>query len=113
MSKTISKVPVVCELERSALDFDEQEPDISYHKWWRAVYPQMGGTGTVRFYVGGSNSPNGEPVWDSWQDFDIELDSKVDCFSNYRYPAIKLLDSTEGEWSMVGYDVEYFKEGNR
>ena len=113
VSKTISKVPVVCELERSALDFDEQEPDISYHKWWRAVYPQMGGTGTVRFYVGGSNSPNGEPVWDSWQDFDIELDSKVDCFSNYRYPAIKLLDSTEGEWSMVGYDVEYFKEGNR
>lgn len=112
-TKEISKVPVVCELERSALDFDEQEPDISYHKWWRSVYPQMGGTGTVRFYVGGSNSPNGEPVWDSWQDFDIEIDSKVDCFSNYRYPAIKLLDSTEGEWSMVGYDVEYFKEGNR
>lgn len=110
---TTNPVPVVCELQRSALDFDEQEPDISYHKWWRAVYPQMGGEGTVRFYVGGSNSPNGEPSWDSWQDFDIENDSKVDCFSNYRYPAIRLLDASEGTWSMVGYDVEYFREGNR
>lgn len=112
-TKTTNPSPVVCELQRSALDFDEQEPDISYHKWWRNVYPQMGGTGTVRFYIGGSNNPNGEPTWDTWQDFDIEEDTKVDCFSNYRYPAIKLLDSTEGEWTMVGYDVEYFTEGNR
>ncbi|WXH65943.1 virion structural protein [Salmonella phage SeKF_80] len=112
-TETTNPVPVVCELQRAALDFDEQEPDISYHKWWRAVYPQMGGEGTVRFYIGGSNSPNGEPTWDSWQDFDIENDSKVDCFSNYRYPAIRLLDASEGTWSMVGYDVEYFREGNR
>lgn len=113
ITKSTNPSPVVCELQRSALDFDEQELDISYHKWWRNVYPQMGGSGTVRFYIGGSNSPNGEPTWDTWQDFDIEEDVKVDCFSNYRYPAIKLSDSTEGDWTMVGYDVEYFTEGNR
>lgn len=110
---TVTTRPVYCEVRRDALDFDEQEPDISYHKWWRTIYPQMGGKGTVRFFVGGSNSPNGSPTWDSWQDFDIENDHKVDCFSNYRYPAIRIVDSAEGDWSMVGYDVDYFREGNR
>ncbi|AFC22013.1 hypothetical protein GAP52_020 [Cronobacter phage vB_CsaP_GAP52] len=110
---TVTTRPVYCEVRRDALDFDEQEPDISYHKWWRSIYPQMGGKGTVRFFIGGSNSPNGSPVWDSWQDFDIETDYKVDCFSNYRYPAIRILDTAEGEWNMIGYDVDYFREGNR
>lgn len=110
---TVTSRPVYCEVRRDALDFDEQEPDISYHKWWRTIYPQMGGKGTVRFYIGGSNSPNGSPVWDSWQDFDIQEDYKVDCFSNYRYPAVRIVDSSEGDWNMIGYDVDYFREGNR
>lgn len=112
-TKKTTSSPVFCEVRRDALDFDEQEPDISYHKWWRTIYPQMGGKGTVRFYIGGSNSPNGLPNWDSWQDFDIETDHKVDCFSNYRYPAIRIVDGAEGDWSMVGYDIDYFREGNR
>lgn len=110
---TVTSRPVYCEVRRDSLDFDEQEPDISFHKFWRAIYPQMGGKGVIRFFIGGSNSPNGSPTWDSWQDFDIENDYKVDCFSNYRYPAIRILDSAEGDWSMVGYDVDYFREGNR
>lgn len=109
----VSRVPVVCEATRQALDFDEQEPDISYQKWWRAVYPQMTGKGTVLFYVGGASNPSELPEWDSVQEFVIGEDFKVDCFSNYRYPAIRIVDSAEGEWSMTGYDVEYFREGNR
>lgn len=109
----ITRDPVICEVTRQALDFDEQEPDISYQKWWRAVYPQMTGKGKVLFYVGGASNPSELPEWDSVQEFVIGEDFKVDCFSNYRYPAIRIVDSAEGEWSMTGYDVEYFREGNR
>lgn len=105
--------PVVCEVTRQAMDFDEQEQDISYHKWLRAVYPQMTGSGIVRFYVGGSNNPHAPPDWDSSSEFIIGEDFKVDCFSNYRYPAIKIQDSAAGDWSFTGYDIEYFREGNR
>lgn len=107
------RVPVVCEVTKQAIDMDEQEPDISYLKWWRAVYPQMAGSGTVRFFVGGSDNPYKDPDWDSTQDYTIGVDTKVDCFSNYRYPAIKIQDTAEGSWSFTGFDVEYFREGNR
>lgn len=113
VTKTATRRPVVCELVRQALDFDEQETDISYHKWWRAIYPQMTGIGTVRFFVGGSNNPYQSPDWDSSQEFVIGEDYKVDCFSNYRYPAVRIQDAAEGDWSMTGMDIEYFREGNR
>lgn len=107
------RVPVVCELVKQGIDMDEQEPDINYLKWWRSVYPQMSGIGTVNFFVGGSDNPYRDPVWDSTQDYKIGTDTKVDCFSNYRYPAIKIQDSAEGAWGFTGFDVEYFREGNR
>lgn len=113
LGKYLTRSPVVCELTKSAIDFDEQEQDISYYKWWRAIYPQMSGIGDVRFFIGGADNPWKAPSWDSSQMFSIGTDWKVDCFSNYRYPAIKIQDSAEGQWDFTGYDVEYFREGNR
>lgn len=112
-TKKVTRKPVVCEVVKQAIDFDDQQQDISYHKWWRAIYPQMSGKGTVRFFIGGSNNPYEPPDWDSTQLFEIGEDYKVDCFSNYRYAAIKIQDASEGDWNMTGYDVEYFMEGNR
>lgn len=111
--KYLKRSPVVCELERLSLDFDEQEQDISYYKWWTSIYPQMAGEGTVRFFVGGSDNPYHPPIWTETQNFLIGEDWKVDCFNNFRYPSIKIQDSSEGEWDFTGYDVEYFREGNR
>ncbi|QIN94806.1 virion-associated protein [Proteus phage Privateer] len=111
--KYLSKYPVVCEVERLSLDFDEQEQDISFYKWWRSIYPQMTGEGTARFFVGGSDNPYKAPIWTEVQDFVIGEDWKVDCFNNFRYPAIKIQNFSEGEWDFTGFDIEYFKEGNR
>lgn len=112
-TKLFDRTPVVCEVTRQGIDMDEQEPDINSLKWWRNIYPQMSGIGTVRFFVGGSDNPYKDPVWDSSMDYTIGTDTKVDCFSNYRYPAIRVQDSAEGAWGFTGFDVDYFKEGNR
>lgn len=110
---TIMKKPIVSELVRTGIDFDEQEEDISFNKCWRAVYPQMGGKGVVTFQVGGANDPWSAPTWDTTQEFTIGQDFRVDCWSNYKYNAIRIQDSSEGEWSFTGFDIDYFREGNR
>lgn len=110
---TVTQIPIVSELVRTGIDFDEQEVDISFNKCWRAIYPQMGGVGKVTFSVGGSNDPWSAPYWDTSQDFEIGTDYRVDCWSNYKYNAIKIQDSYEGAWNFTGYDIDYFREGNR
>lgn len=110
---TVSQKPINCWLERTGLDFDEQENDISYNKCWRAIYPQMGGVGEVLFQVGGANDPWSAPTYDSKQFFKISEDFRVDCWSNYKYNAVKVLDTSEGDWSFTGFDIDYFREGNR
>lgn len=112
-NNVFTRVPVVAEAQKQSIDMDEQEGNISYHKWWRQIYPQIVGSGTIRFFVGGTNNPYNYPDWDSSYDFVIGEDMKVDCFSNYRYPALKIQDSSEGSWDFGGFDVEYFVEGNR
>lgn len=111
--ETVTQKPMVSELVRTGIDFDEQEVDISYNKCWRAIYPQMGGVGKVTFQVGGANDPWSAPSWDSTQEFIIGQDFRVDCWSNYKYNAIRIQDADEGAWNFTGYDIDYFREGNR
>lgn len=109
----LMKRPMVSSLERRSLDFDDQEGEINRHKFIKAIYPQFTGKGSVRFYTGGSNDPESPPEWDGSTLFIIGEDTKVDCFTNYRYIAIKLLDTNEGDWSFTGMDIQYFMEGTR
>ncbi|MGL5582173.1 MAG: hypothetical protein ACRDCE_14615 [Cetobacterium sp.] len=105
--------PLPVMMERKSLDFDEQVEQINRFKFIKRIYPQFTGSGSVRFYVGGSNDPESPPTWDGSSEFVIGEDYKVDCFSNYRYISIRLTDLNKGQWSLTGMDVEYITEGRR
>lgn len=105
--------PVVTTLEKSNIDFDDVVEDIGRHKFITSMYPQISGTGNLTFYIGGSNNPNSDPVWDMNTTYTINEDIKVDCFSNYRYPALKIVDSTEGRWTFSSLDIQFVIEGTR
>ena len=112
-SDDFSRRPVVAFLEKRSMDFDEQEQQTYRHKFLRGIYPQFSGTGNIRFFVGGSNDPESSPSWDSNEMFAVGQDYKIDCFSNYRYPSIRVQDTSEGEWVFTGMDIDYFMEGTR
>lgn len=105
--------PMVAFVERTSLDFDDQEGETYRHKFLKQIYPQFTGKGRVRIYTGGANDPESSPTWDSGSVFIIGEDHKVDCFTNYRYVSIKIVDTDEGNWSFTGMDVGYFMEGTR
>lgn len=83
--------PVITTLEKLNIDFDDVVEDIGRHKFITSVYPQISGKGDLTFYIGGTNNPNNEITWDSTSTYTINDDVKVDCFSNYRYPALKII----------------------
>lgn len=112
-TQTVSKQPVIAELLRTHLDMDEMVENIRMCKFIKTITPQFRGTGQINCYIGGSDNPTEEPTWDNYQLFDIETDIKIDGYSNNRYPAIKFVDLSEGEWSFQGYDIDFVVEGNR
>ncbi|MGL5013663.1 MAG: hypothetical protein ACRC6V_05145 [Bacteroidales bacterium] len=105
--------PVIAELVRTHLDMDEAVEDIRSHKFLKHISPQIRGAGNIHVFIGGSETASKEPDWDNWQIFNIEEDTKVDCYSNNRYPAIKFVDMGKGDWSIQGYDINFVVEGNR
>lgn len=112
-TKKEKRRPVLAELVRTHLDMDEMVEDIRAHKFLKSLSPQFRGAGNIHCFVGGSLTASQEPDWDNWQIFDIEEDTKVDCFSNNRYPAIRFSDLGKGDWSLQGYDINFVVEGNR
>ena len=113
VKKEESRSPVLAELIRTHLDMDEMVEDIRSHKFLKSLSPQFRGEGNIHCFVGGSLTASQEPSWDNYQIFDIEEDTKVDCFSNNRYPAIRFADLGKGNWSLQGYDINFVVEGNR
>lgn len=105
--------PVLASLERTTIDMDEAVEELNRHKMITGITPQFSGSGTLRFYSGGSNMPDGYPSWDESVLFTIGDDYKVDCFTNYRYPAIKIEDSSEGLWNLTSLDLSFVLEGTR
>ncbi|MGL5013094.1 MAG: hypothetical protein ACRC6V_02230, partial [Bacteroidales bacterium] len=107
------KRPVVAELTKTHLDMDEVVENTRSHKFIKTITPQFRGAGNIHCYVGGSYNATQEPSWDNYQIFDIEEDVKIDAFSNNRYPAVKFVDFGKGEWSFIGYDIDFVVEGIR
>lgn len=105
--------PMTSILERKSIDFDEVVEDITRYKMITKISPQMSGTGTLTFHVGGANNPEVDPILDESQQFVLGEDVKVDCFVNHRYPAIKIVDTSAGIWDLTSIDVTFLQEGTR
>lgn len=103
--------PVVARLERVAYDFDEMVDDIQYHKIWTQIVPQALGYGSLRVEIGGSNLPNQMVQYLEQNTFKIGEDDKIDCLSNFRYPALRITDSGASEWSLSTFDITFVTEG--
>lgn len=108
-----STQPVICWAERQSMDFDEVVEDIRSYKLIKNIVPQISGSGTLGLHIGGEEDPNLSPLYNEFQSFDILNDTKFDTFANYRYVAIKFIDSGAGSWKFTGYDVELEEGGTR
>ncbi|MGL5015519.1 MAG: hypothetical protein ACRC6V_14725 [Bacteroidales bacterium] len=108
-----NSIPLIAELLRTHIDMDEVVENTRSYKFIRRIVPQIRGYGELHCSVGGSFNSTQEPDWDNYQVFNIEEEDKIDAYSNNRYPAIRFMDYTDGEWSFIGYDVDFIVEGNR
>lgn len=105
--------PVISEISKFGISMTNVEDSLGRHKTWRTIYPLMAGEGTVRFSIGGSDDAFTSPIFTSTIDYDVGLDYKVDCFVNNKFLALKIRDEGEGEWSLSGFDIDYFLGGLR
>lgn len=113
MNNISYKRPMYSIIERRAIDFDESVEDISRHKMITKLTPQISGYGTLKFEIGGSNYPDDAPIYEEQMLYKLGEDDRVDCFVNYRYPSIKITDSSISDWNLTSIDVTFLLEGTR
>jgi hypothetical protein len=89
--------------------------DDSNIKLVKSIWPKVTKTGGVNnsidIYVGGTMTPNGEPVWQGPFPFDTQTDSKINCFVTGRNISIRFSSSTDIAWSMNSFDVDVIHKG--
>lgn len=112
-TKSTKSTPVVCYVERSAMDLDEVVEDTLRYKLITQVTPQINGTGNLTLNIGGAHDPNLTPKYSEFYNYDIQNDVKYDTLANYRYPAIRFTDNGAGNWRFTGYDIDITEGGTR
>ncbi|MGL5582277.1 MAG: hypothetical protein ACRDCE_15135 [Cetobacterium sp.] len=109
----VTTSPLVSFVERTHLDFDDQIENSRSYKMIRGIIPQFQGTGMIEVYLGGSHNSTAFPVWDESYRFNIDEDNKVDFRSTNRYPCVRFVDYSPGEWRFSGYDIDVLVSGSR
>ena len=97
-------------LERKGLTLDGNTNTV---KSVRKLTPKAKGTGAANIFVGSSMSPNGTYTYTAAQSFDPNSQNKVDTRSTGKYIAVKFEQTTDKEFELNGYDLEYEVLGER
>jgi len=105
-------------LQKLRIDLDEVAGDTGRVKHISAIYPQMTGTGTVAFRVGGSMGPGEATSWNDLVAFSLDDGSyKVDTRVTGRYLDIQIGEwagsPTTNNWALSGFDLEVSDGGAR
>tara|TARA_R100001530_G_scaffold135816_1_gene114060 strand:+ start:103 stop:1647 length:1545 start_codon:yes stop_codon:yes gene_type:complete len=79
----------------------------------RKMTPRGSGTGSVNVYVGSSMTPNGTYTYSNPQSFNPNTQNKIDARSTGKYIAVKFEQTTNKEFELNGYDLEYDIVGER
>ncbi len=97
-------------VERKGLTLDGNNNTV---KQVRKITPRVKGTGSVNILVGSSMSPNGTYTFGSPQSFDPNSQNKVDCRVTGKFIAIRFQHTSNSEFELNGYDLEYEVLGER
>lgn len=101
-------------IERRDIDFDEVlgESEVMVHI--KRIVPFFSGQGVVIVEVGGRNNIAADVVYGPAVTFTIGEDYKVDCRQTWRFPAIRITQtSAQGFLSFTGMDVNIQKVSRR
>ena len=79
----------------------------------RKLTPRATGTGSVNISIGSSMSPNDTYTYTAAQSFDPNSQNKVDARSTGKYIAVRFEQTTDKEFELNGYDLEYEVLGER
>ena len=97
-------------LERKGLVLDNNTNTV---KSVRKLTPRATGTGSVNISIGSSMSPNDTYTYTAAQSFDPNSQNKVDARSTGKYIAVRFEQTTDKEFELNGYDLEYEVLGER
>ena len=97
-------------VERKGLTLDGNNNTV---KQVRKLTPRVKGTGTVNISVGSSLSPNGTYTFNAAQSFDPNSQNKVDCRVSGKFIAVRFQHTSNSEFELNGYDLEYEVLGER
>ena len=97
-------------VERKGLTLDGNNNTV---KQVKKLTPRIKGTGTVNISVGSSMSPNGTYTFTPSQSFDPNSQNKVDCRSTGKFIAVRFQHTSDSEFELNGYDLEYEILGER
>ena len=97
-------------VERKGLTLDGNNNTI---KQVRKLTPRIKGTGTINISVGSSMSPNGTYTFNAAQSFDPNSQNKVDCRATGKFIAVRFQHTSNSEFELNGYDLEYNVLGER
>ncbi len=100
-------------VEQSKLDLDDVLGNAVSVKRLSRIYPQITGSGIVRFTVGGSDTPAIVQSWSASGDYSIEADHKVDALATGRYISLRMEMSARGSFSLGGWDLDIRETGSR
>jgi hypothetical protein len=75
-------------------------------KYISRIYPRISGTGYVKISVGAELEPYAGVTYADPVEFNIGVDSKIDCRVRGRYIAIKFEHDTDTSFDLSGYAIE-------
>jgi len=89
-------------IERRGLSFG----DPTRTKLITRIWPRMTSSGPVTFRISGTYNKNDAITWTDYT-FDPSTSQSIDCLVKGRYIGIRIQSSTDIEWSLNSFDVEY------
>lgn len=105
--KVFSPNSVIATMERKYIDFDELNIQATAVKRINAIYPHMSGNGTMKIYIGVSNSSVGPITWETPKPFIIGEDNRVDFRVSGQYISIRFVMSEPStKWIFTGYSID-------
>lgn len=101
------QTPFTLVIQRRDLDLDEMFGQGESIRHVRRIIPLVTGEGTFTVQVGGRNALGQAVQWGPARTFTIGTDYKVDVRQSWRYPALRITQtSAQGRMSFTGFDID-------
>lgn len=72
-----------------------------------SVTPHVNGKGSLQIYVGSTNIQNAPVKWEGPYEYTIGSQYKIDCRTVGRYAAIRVQSTSESDWELNGFTMEF------